>query len=292
MDVDRFRARARECLLAAQDEMSSSDVTRLPYAALRLRMALEALVYERAHAYRYHIDLSDSDTWQPSKVMGALLSADPNANKGGTLAIGLEETYGVPPPKEQMTVIGTEHVVSTVAIKKHYNALGNFLHLPTIKQLKEKAEPTPDAIRKHCEVVASDVEKALSSPISSMVAYGLVDFQCRRCGEQVERTTPLVPHRFVTTCLKCKAAYRLDTTAGNPTVITPSFASIHCRHEECPGEHTLWSDEAKPGTAWTCQVCGEAHKLILVPWLVSKDAGDLDKTPDLGNPNDPTHAAG
>lgn len=43
----------------------SGDVTRLPYAALRLRLALEALIYERADAYRHYIDLSDSDTWQP-----------------------------------------------------------------------------------------------------------------------------------------------------------------------------------------------------------------------------------
>ena len=77
--------------------MDSGDAARLPYAALRLRMALEALIYERADAYRPYIDLSDSDTWQPSKIMDALLSADPNAAKGITVAMGLEETYGVPP---------------------------------------------------------------------------------------------------------------------------------------------------------------------------------------------------
>ena len=289
--MDGFRACAQQCLRAAQDEMNSNDATRLPYAALRLRMALEALVYERAHAYRHHIDLSDSDTWQPAKVMDALLSADPNANKGITLAMGLEETYGVPPPKEEMTIFGTEHVVSTVMIKKHYNALGYFLHLPTIKQLNERGDPKPDAIRRHCEAVASDVDKALSSPISGMVVYGVVDFQCRRCGGQIERATPLVPHRFVTTCPACNAVYRLDTTAGDTTVITPAFATIRCRQEPCLGEHALWPDEAKPGATWTCQVCGEAHKLILVPWLVSRDAGNLDKTPDLGSTGGRSHVA-
>lgn len=90
--------------------------------------------------------------------MDALLSADPNAAEGVTVAMGLEEACVAPPPDEDMTVLGTEHVVNLVSIGKHYNALGSFLHWPTIKQLRKRGDAKPASIRKYREAVTSDVE--------------------------------------------------------------------------------------------------------------------------------------
>jgi hypothetical protein len=42
---------ARQALRRAQAEMSSSDPERLEYAALELRKAMEAVIYDRAQLY-------------------------------------------------------------------------------------------------------------------------------------------------------------------------------------------------------------------------------------------------
>jgi len=46
-----FRQKARESLLRAKSELNSQDIMRVYYAALELRMAIEALTYDRAQAY-------------------------------------------------------------------------------------------------------------------------------------------------------------------------------------------------------------------------------------------------
>ncbi|MBL8297781.1 MAG: hypothetical protein JNN30_05465 [Rhodanobacteraceae bacterium] len=288
--MDSFRARAHQCLSAARIEMESGDSARLSFAALRLRMALEALTYERAQAYRNHIDPEDSDAWQPKKVLDALLAVDPNADQGGTLAVGLQEAYGV--PSRNMNVVGTEHVVSLATVKKHYDALGSFLHLPTIKQLREKGDPKPESVRKHCEAVAAAVERALSSPVWNVVMYGAIDFKCQRCSEPIERAVPLVPHRFVTTCPKCKAAYRLDGEADGPVAITAAAAPVRCHHEACSGEHNLWPDEAKPGTSWTCRECGARYTLVLRTQLIVDEKKENAQPSHDENLETPLHAAG
>lgn len=50
--MDDYRSNARRYLAAARVEMDSGDPLRLPYAALRLRMVLDAFTCERVDAYR------------------------------------------------------------------------------------------------------------------------------------------------------------------------------------------------------------------------------------------------
>jgi hypothetical protein len=87
-EVD-FRSVARHAVSAAKVELASGDSDRLLYAALQLRMAVEALTYERAHAYRGLLPPAQCGAWQPRKVMQALLEMDPLADQGGTLLVGL-----------------------------------------------------------------------------------------------------------------------------------------------------------------------------------------------------------
>ncbi len=47
-----FRNEARKALGRAKFELDTKQQDRLIYAALELRMAMEALAYDRAHAYK------------------------------------------------------------------------------------------------------------------------------------------------------------------------------------------------------------------------------------------------
>lgn len=98
-------------------------------------MAIEALAYDRAQAFAAEMPPSEYDTWQPRKLLQVLLDIDPLADKDSTITFGIEPEYGVLPDKMQL--LGSEKVLNAATLKKHYDALGNYLHMPTVRQLRE-----------------------------------------------------------------------------------------------------------------------------------------------------------
>lgn len=61
----KYRNDAREYLQRSKNELNSSDNERLKYAVLELRMAMEALTYDRALAYKDEFPPNEYETWQP-----------------------------------------------------------------------------------------------------------------------------------------------------------------------------------------------------------------------------------
>lgn len=106
--------------------MGTGDDDDLIDAALRLRMAMEALTYERAAIYDDDLGPEQMKTWQPKRLMDRMLEIDPQADKAAMLSFGIEPSYGETP--EKMTLLGTEHVLNLATLKKHYDALGSYLH--------------------------------------------------------------------------------------------------------------------------------------------------------------------
>ena len=94
-----YRNLARKHLNQAEDRLEEGLDQSLKYAALELRMAMEALTYDRAAAYKNEFPPSEYETWQPRKVMMVLLEINPMADKDNSIAIGIEDEYGVPARK-------------------------------------------------------------------------------------------------------------------------------------------------------------------------------------------------
>ncbi len=95
-------------------------------------MAMECLTYDRALAYKDEFPPNEYDTWQPKKVMAVLLEIDPDADKDSSLAIGSEEIPSV--PASSLQSLGSEKVLSMRVLQKHYDALGSYLHVQSLKQ--------------------------------------------------------------------------------------------------------------------------------------------------------------
>ena len=158
-----YRNDARRELARAKDELASADDERLKYAALELRMAMESLTYDRALAYKDEFPPAEYQAWQPRKVMALLLEIDPNADKDSSLAFGIEPALGVTP--DEMQSLGTECVLNMATIKRHYDALGSYLHVPTIKQRKDSAKLDPVKFRARCDEIAAYLTDVLASPM-------------------------------------------------------------------------------------------------------------------------------
>jgi len=254
-----FWPRANQALTAARAELDSNDDARLPYAALHLRMAMEALIYERSHTLRELLPPEQIEAWQPRKVLNALLEVEPGADQGAMLWMGIEDTPGV--ESQNMQFMGGEHVLSRKTIKQ-YDALGAHLHLPTLKQFREGTVLNNESLRRRCEEIAAEVRKALFSPLRNLVAGRPVDFECRKCGSEVKRRLPLKAFDVRIVC-NCKAEYRAVGEAGKEIRFYPLTTNFPCPAGDCDQEKLFWQHEIEAGTEWECEKCHRQYALGL-----------------------------
>ncbi len=126
-------------------------------------MAMEALTYDRALAYKDEFPPNEYETWQPRKVMAVLLEIDPMADKDSSLAIGIEDQNGAPAP--EMNSLGSEKVLDLRTLNKHYDALGSYLHVQSMKKVRTGKTLDFSKMRERCEKIATFVAQVLSSPV-------------------------------------------------------------------------------------------------------------------------------
>jgi DNA-directed RNA polymerase subunit M/transcription elongation factor TFIIS len=256
-----YRPDAREALARAKNEIASNDSERLKYAALELRMAIEALVYDRLQIYKDELTPRDYEAWQPRKIMMMLLDIDPWADKPRTIMMGREDQPGV--EAEGLTMIGTENVLSMATIKKNYDALGSFLHLPTVKQYEAGGKVDFKGLQERLENIVSAIEVVLASTLANATFTVFIEADCKRCGERLRKRAPAGDGSREVTCLKCGAEYRQTGSGENKVVIVALTAQVKCMNERCGEPMELWQDEFKNGHKWKCNKCNQEYEIGL-----------------------------
>lgn len=252
---NHFRSDAKSAISRAKAELDKGEDHRLKYAALELRMAIEAITYDRLQAYKSEMTLEDFETWQPKKVLQQLLEIDPTADKEVTIAVGLEETPGK--EADNLNLLGTDTPLTLRTIKHHYDALGYYLHIPTIKQLKKSPSGKTDRLRKRCEEILEALEQVLKSPVFNCTLGTFSTIECDRCKANIRKR--LIPGRkeIEAKCLECSAPYKLEDLGDGKTGWTRMLTEIPCPSEGCNDSITIWSDELQEGANWQCSTCKE-----------------------------------
>lgn len=173
---------AREALDRAKGLLADEDDAALRYAALELRHALEALVYENALRFSDELIGEDFAVWQPTRLLEQLLEIDPVAD--ASLEILLKD-----PESGEWLSLGHDRRISLRELKKPYFALGNHLHTPSIAQMKRKGAQKPTALRKRCHECIELVERDLNATmrLGRMAIFGHFDFNCQECGTLIRR---------------------------------------------------------------------------------------------------------
>jgi hypothetical protein len=119
---------------------------------------MEALTYDRALAFKELIPPEEFRTWQPRKLMGALLEIDPLIGMTTTtVSIGPE---GMQNP-EKMITLGTDFALTLKDLKFHYDALGSYLRIPSLEQIQSGNLPDPLRLRERCEELGSKLNKCI-----------------------------------------------------------------------------------------------------------------------------------
>lgn len=249
-----YRNLARLALARANDGLQSGAPERLRYAALELRMAMEALTYDRAQAFAAEIPPAEYATWQPKKLMDLLLSIEPHADENST--IRYQRNTHPDEPDQPVRTLGSETVLNLAALKKHYDALGSFLHTPTLRQLSEGQGFDETKVRARCETIASLVQGALASRIFNITLGTFSPMSCGKCGNMMRKRMPSGVSEVEVNCFHCGAGYQLTSVDASTVNWMPRQQELPCPTSGCSGTQVIWDSEIAIGTKWTCQECG------------------------------------
>jgi len=178
-NLPNYRQLARESVARAKGELATQDLQRLGYAALELRAAMEAVTYDRVLAFKDELPPEEYKTWQPRKLMAALVDIDPAMGMTSTLAAGIEQEYGKPPPAKDMKLLGTDHVFTLGELKAHYDAIGSHLHIPSLEQLQTGNIPDATKLRTRCETVIAAMDTRSPSLDTVLLSPCDAPFLCR-----------------------------------------------------------------------------------------------------------------
>ncbi|WP_439408579.1 hypothetical protein ACNJX9_09645 [Bradyrhizobium sp. DASA03076] len=255
MNAD-FRYLAKQALVRAKADLAALQDER-KYAALELRFPMEAVTYDRAQALKAEMPPEEYKTWQSRKLMQVLHDIDPSLGMSASIAVGVEETYGVEPPPDKLQFLGTDTVFTLADLKEHYDAIGNYLHVPSLAQFMKGGMPGGTKLRARCEKVIAALEVVLGSPIWNATFGVFTEFACGRCESPVRKRMPHGKSEVEVTCFECKAQDVLSPQGDQQVLATPKMVPMPCGNEGCSESISIWSDEVKPGVHWTCKGCGE-----------------------------------
>lgn len=251
-----FRQRARDALQRAKTEMASGCNERIIYAALELRMAIECVTYERAKTYEKELPPRDYDVWQPGRLMKELLELDPLADASGTVSFGLEDEPGV--PAKEMKTLGSEKVFNMKDIEDSYNALGSFLHQPTMRQLNSGKERNWQKMRERCDELVPKLEAVLASSVFN-VNFGIfTTFKCMNddCGKDIRKRLPSTQSEVPAVCFECGAEHVISVAPEGEHKVRPVVKDVLCANAECRHSIKLFRNQLRTGAHWTCPACG------------------------------------
>lgn len=256
-----YRALAHEALARAQKEVESEDPNRLRYAALELRGAMEAITYSRLESYKNELPRDMYITWQPRKLLEHLAEIDPEGTfLSSTFSYSINDESGK--SAEVMSHLGTEWRLTIKDLKTHYDALGSFLHIPTIDQLQKNKILDPSSLQRRCSECIEILCKVLKSTIWNRNIGQFVEIECLRCQKEFRwRYNADAAEPMHARCIHCNAIHLLTREDGRLRIVQ-DWQEVKCPTPNCEGRIGVWRDEMQPGRWWTCD-CGKSYILVL-----------------------------
>jgi hypothetical protein len=257
-----LRHKARECLARAKALLARDEITTTRYACLELRQAIEYLAYQQLEAYLNEVPDDTMRKWQPREVIAQMREADPNAEKTSTIAIGKEDTPGE--PSKDMKVLGEDRRFTLKWANSSHNTLGNFLHAPTLYQLKTGNVPDRGTMRDKAERIAAVIEDTLAAPIFNVNLGNSVSCVCGRNFKR--RAGSFTPEKgIVCPDVSCGTIWDVVSEEGGKAEIRARQTGYVC--PGCNEKRYVMSQKIKAGEVIVCD-CGARAEIALSLFLI------------------------
>lgn len=258
-----YRSLARAALVRADAELDSQVDERLRYAAVELRSAMEALVYERLLLYEAELPAKELATWQPHQVFAVLLNIDEYADSSSSLSYGLQASPGSPP--ERLEYAGTDRALSTRELKTFYNKLSSYLHTPTVQQVRSGGTPSHGRMRTGCKEVRDIIAEVLASKVFCIDFKQVATLNCVECSSKIVCRMPRkVGESRDVECTNstCSASYRVEPESESSTFWHPLREIVRCEGSGCAAKFGIWVRDVRPGYSWKCKQCGGTLAIV------------------------------
>jgi hypothetical protein len=193
-----LRSKANDALDQARMLVESGDEAQIRHGCLELRFCIEYLILDRFRWYQEYIDDEAAKKWTPKKVIEELLENDPHADTTAQIAVGIEKEYGV--PSDDMHVLGTDHRLRLKWANSNWNALGNFLHAPSLDQLTSGAVPSLPVMKARAGDIIAHLTKVLATPVWNVSGGEIFELKCEDCGIITKRFAAKVEKDQSLTC--------------------------------------------------------------------------------------------
>lgn len=262
-----MRQTASECLSRARVLLSRGDEPSVRHACLELRFAIEYITYDQLQSYMKEVSDDALKKWTPKQVISAMLEVDPHADKSAIITFGLEHEYGVPPPPEEMQLLGEDRRFTMKWANKNHNALGNFLHAPTMLQLESGGAPALKLMVGKAMEVANECEHILRSPVINFNFGHFFEFECMDCKNQIRRRSGSFTPEQGVVCTKCGATYDVKSSEDGHVSFDLRQVKFNCH--SCKIENWLGIHRLIPGEIVICAACGKKSSIrkqfVLMP---------------------------
>lgn len=251
----------RSCMARAQALIADPSDESLRYAALELRLCIEALTYEKLRSFSNMIPEAVLSTWQPPQAVKTLLEFEPLADHSFTIFAGTEETPGV--KSRNMQFVGQHNSLRLNWLRKHYNKLGNFLHFPAPNS--KNAMPLSKIVSYLNEVI-NDLAEPLKGSITGGSIRMVYTFECTQCKKPVICNKDAVAKTQKAVCFnpQCGSEYYATLTDDGNATFEPMVTKFECLACEVPT--AIENRKIDIGLNFKCMACGQKHQFVNRQW--------------------------
>lgn len=259
---------------AAKDLLAGGPDANLRYAALELRLAIEAITYEKLRLYAPRLPATVLDKWQPPQAFRALEEYEPRSTHSFRLRIAPETDYGV--AGTDWRDIGEHRAFKLPWLKKTYNKLGGLIHqrAPNYDANAELSSISdPSRLREELKAIHKEVERVASSQINSSLAT-VMYIECMVCGAPIVRNVDGAKETKRADCLQmaCGAQHHLefgDDGRATTQLIATSFECL-----KCDAPITVENRRLDVGLEFMCSSCQTKHVIVSRQWAYDIPGSD------------------
>ena len=247
-------ARAATLLESGGDEA-------LRYAALELRMAMEAIAYDKLRVYARRLPSEVLDKWQPPQAMRALLLFEPRAMHSKRVRYAAQGPDGQPPGP--WIELGEHRSFDITWLRKAYNKIGSYLHQPA--PFRAACEPDPSTLRADLREILAEVKQVAESRLDGALVTAIT-FQCAACDAWVVCNEEGVKATQRAVCLDAScSAEHVATFAADGTVTFHLIATdFDC--VKCSAKIPVEDRRLRIGYEFSCPACKAVHVLAQTQW--------------------------
>jgi len=254
-----MRQIARDCLARAKRLLEIGDEASVRYACFELRLCIEYVTFDQLMVYLVEVADDALKKWTPKQIIDSLREVDPNADASVSIAVGIEDTPGV--PAKEVTLLGEDRRFSLKWANTNHNALGNFLHAPTIEQIETRRTPGLATMVEKAKQIADTLGAILSSPVFGVNFGQFFEFDCEDCETKIKRREGSFTAEQGIVCPKgdCRATY--DVRSVDAGLVKLGLRQTPYRCPGCQQVGVIGKHRVRDGAVTKCSACGVAVRI-------------------------------